>query len=302
MMRTRNLAALLAGAGLALLVAVPSRAQQPLAEPMLWLLPEFDVDEAQQKANADKHLLRPLTDYLIQHWPEEHHELLVATVRRRWKLMASAEKACILVALRTPEREAIAYFLDTNLYPPVQLIAPRSRIGELPRNAQGEVDLAQLLRLPSWHGALIEGRSYGPKLDALLSQAPPSALSYYTPRDFGERLLQMVQIGRADYTIEFDSTLSRKREQSGTMQELLALPIQGIGEPLVAAIACVRNDWGRQALVKIDALLRTPKGVAALRQSFDRWMTPETRARYLDRLEAYHAQRLRGVAASQAKP
>ena len=71
----------------------------------------------------------------------------------------------------------------------------------------------------------------------------------------------------------------------------MSLPIQGASEPMQAGVACPRNAWGLAAIQEIDKRLGTPAGAAMLRESFERWLTPEVRQHYGTRIDAFYRER-----------
>jgi uncharacterized protein (TIGR02285 family) len=266
------------------------------AEPRItWLMPEFALSEdGSAKGVARKGMAQPMVDYLKAHWPEPaEHVTVLANAKRSWLMIEAGEPACHLVSLRTPEREARAFFYITHLVPPAQLVALPEVLARLPRNPLGEVDLAQLLQSGGAHGALIAARSYGAALDAQLAQQPATAITRYSQVEFGTRLLQMVALGRADYTIEYDFALTVQRERLPLLRKLETAPIQGAGEMLLSGVACPRNEWGRAVIAKVERILASREAQTMLRSNFEAWMTPQSRRFYAARLDAFHAERLR---------
>jgi len=281
---------------LALLAALASAA---VAAPRInWLMPEFALAEGGgAKGVARRGIAEPMVDYLRRHWPEPaEHVTVLANAKRSWLMIEAGEPACHLVSLRTPEREARAFFHITHLVPPAQLVALTEVLTRLPRNPQGEVDLARLLQSGHARGALTAGRSYGAALDAQLAQQrPAAAVAMYSQVELGTRLLQMVALGRADYTIEYDFTLTVQREQLPLLRKLETAPIQGAGEMLLSGVACPRNDWGRAVIAKVERILASREALTMLRGNFEAWMTPQSRRFYAARLDAFHAERLRAA-------
>lgn len=293
--RQRWRAAALLALASGLLLAPPLRAnERPQELPqIIWLMPEFSL--SQPAGQPRKGMAEPMAEFLRRHWPEPaRHQVQVANVKRSWKMIGDGEPACHLVSLRTAEREQLAYFANTHLVPPAQLIVRRSRQAELPLNALGEVELPRLLAAGRLRGALIDGRSYGPLLDGLLGSQPAGpTLARYAPSDFGGRLLHMLVLGRADYTIDFDFTLAMQRSEAPQLEALVSVPIAGGSAPLLSGVACPRNEWGRRTAERVAQLFASPEGVATLKRNFERWMTPEARQHYGERIEAFYAERLR---------
>ncbi|MFX1680449.1 TIGR02285 family protein [Mitsuaria sp. CC2] len=246
-------------------------------------------DHAPQMTGSDASgVTGRVTTYLAKQWPGVRHEIVFANAKRSWQMIESGEEVCRANMVRTTEREKFAYFINTQLTPPPGLIVRRDRVTRLPRNAAGEVLLPKLLADPSLRGALIDGRSYGPALDAQIAARPAgSAVSLYSPKDFGARLLQMVSLERADYSIDLDMALV----MAGNPAELVAVPIQDAGDLVMAGIACPRTPWGLAAIRGIDKAYGRPEGAANLRQGLMRWLTPETKAHYAARFDAFYRER-----------
>ncbi len=234
-----------------------------------------------------------LLTFMRAQWPQVEHTVLVANVKRSWQMTTRGEHACHVSALRTPEREKLAYFSNTQLVPPMQLIARRDKLDALPRDPAGEVELTRLLEDRSLRGALVESRSYGDYVDGLLARRGENqALVFYPAGDYGSQVLPMLAVGRADYTVEYDAVLvmSREREKLLTTQ-LTSVPIQGASQPLPVGVACPRSPWGLAAIRGVDAVLGTPAGAAMLRESLERWITPEVRLVYGTRIDAFYKER-----------
>ena len=258
-------------------------------EHMSWLSadPPPEVDSKVGGGLAAK-----MVSFMKVQWPEVTHQIVQANAKRSWQMLAQGEQACHASSLRTPERERLAYFSNTQMSPPLQLIARRDKLAMLPRNAAGEVDLARLLTDERLRGALVDGRSYGLVIDKLLAEQPMrKTLVFYPASDYGSKILPMLSIDRGDYTIEQDMALSVGRERNPQMDELLSLPIQGASALLQAGVACPRNAWGLAAIREIDKRLGTSAGAAMLRESFERWLTPEVRQHYGARIDAFYKER-----------
>lgn len=274
-------------------LALPASAQaQVRVEQITWLSadPPATADSASGTGLANQ-----LVAYMGREWPEVRHTLLQANARRSWQMIAGGEHACHASMVRTAEREKQAYFTNTLVGPPLQLIVRREKLGQLPRSAAGEVDLARLLADTQLRGALIDGRSYGAHVDRLLARRPTGnpSVSVYASSDFGSKILPMLVANRADYAIEYDIALGTLRERQPEAAALVSQPIAGASEPVRAGIACPRTPWGLAAITGIDKAIGTPAGATMLRASIERWMTPELRHQYATRLDEFYRERAR---------
>ncbi len=294
--------------GLALLLAaclagvVPAQAQPAQAQPAQSSSAHAPAPVAVDRitwltsdnSTASNPAVNGVTDTLVKMltvwWPGVKHEVLIANTKRSWQMLEDGQQVCRANVVRTPEREKLVYFTNTQLTPPPQLVVRRDRLSRLPRTASGEVLLPQLLADDGLRGALVDGRSYGNAIDEMLAHRPGSAnVTLYSPRDFGGRLLQMVSLDRADYSIDSDMALL----MMGEPKDLMTVPIRGASELVMAGVACPRTPWGWSAIQGIDRALGRPEAAATLRRGLMRWLTPETRAHYGPQLEQFYRERAR---------
>ena len=280
---------LLGSAFLLLLAAAPAHAQASSAptDTVIWI-------SGEPAEPGTKPFSQVLVGFVQARWPEARQVIITANARRAWQMVGNGEHACQISSLRTPEREKLAFFTDTLIGPPQQLIVRRDKAALLPCTAAGEVDLPRLLADERLRGSLVDGRSYGDLVDAQLEKLPSHAqIVRYTASDFGSRMLPMLSKDRADYTIGYDVSLSHPPFEDGTLPSatLMSVPIAGASAPARAGVACPRNAWGLATIQRIDKLLSTPAGVSMLRAETEHWLTPEARQRYGSRLEEFYRER-----------
>ena len=256
-----------------------------------WLSGDPPPSDKGSKADS-KQLVPSIVAFMQAQWPEVRHTIVHADALRAWQLIASGEHVCQPSSVCTPERERLAYFTNSLLGPPQQLIVRRDKLAALPRNAAGEVDLARLLADERLRGGIVDGRSYGSFIDTLLAQRPANkAITLYAVSDFGSKIMALLGMDRADYAIGYDVALSQDRESNPLLTQLLSQAIAGASEPVLAGVACPRTAWGLAAIQGIDKVLGTLAGAAMLRQVAARWLTPETRQHYGVRLDAFYKER-----------
>ncbi|MEJ6007291.1 TIGR02285 family protein [Paucibacter sp. AS339] len=287
----------LLGSVLSLLITRPAQANTasplPPVKSIVWLTPDA-TQIGQSRVGfgvADK-----LVKFVAAQLPAIEHSVVRANAKRSLQMLEQGEPACHASLIRSSERERIAYFSNTLLLAPMQLIVRADKVDALPRDAHGEVDLAKLLADGRLRGALTDRRSYGDYIDAIIAARPDNrAVVSHSHGDFGGKLLQMLQADRADYLIDYptsmDLMLSKAPESS--QETLRSLPIQGASELVVGGVACPRNAWGLAAITSIDRALGTPAGVAMLRESSDRLLRPEARRVCAARQDAFYKERAR---------
>lgn len=257
-----------------------------MVDRIVWLTSDNST-AANPKANG---VTDRVVRYLKVWWPGVEHEVVVANTKRSWQMIEEGRPVCRANVVRTPDREKIAYFTNTQLTPPSQLVVRRDKLTRLTRTASGEVLLPQLLADTSLRGALVDGRSYGTGVDEMIAKRPAgSHVALYSPRDFGGRILQMLSLDRADYSIEPDMALL----MVGDPKDLVTVPIRGASDLVMAGIACPRNPWGLAAIRNIDRAFGRPEGAATLREGLMHWLTPETRAHYAAQFDQFYRERSR---------
>ncbi|MFY7863700.1 hypothetical protein [Roseateles sp.] len=241
---------------------------------------------------ADASRINPTLSFITQKLPHIRHEYLSTNAIRSWQMIQRGDPACRPLTVRTAAREEEAYFTDTMLAPPAELMVRRDKLTQVPRNSADEVDLAQLIQQAQLRGALARGRSYGEFIDGVLAQQPRGThLADYATQGYGERLQDMLAKGRADYWIDNSGALAKMQARELPAEAFVALPIQGATQALRIGIACPRTPWGLAAIRAIDQALGTAAGSALLRASIEEAFGPEALKRYGAQVEQFYLRR-----------
>jgi uncharacterized protein (TIGR02285 family) len=214
--------------------------------------------------------------------PEVAHRIVLTPSVRAWNNLAEGERMCFVTAILTAERERIAYVIRTHLIPPLQLMVREDMVDKFPRNPSGEVLPAALFDRTDLRGLITQKRSYSPELDALLRMRNPKAdIRAVNVASSGANLLQMVRVGRADYTIEYDFTLAFLQSRLPELNngaKLIALPIAGT-QPFEVGIACPRTEWGRAMIMRLDAIVARVSQLPQYQAGQIRWFSADTMKR-----------------------
>jgi uncharacterized protein (TIGR02285 family) len=281
----------------ALLLAVAAAlagAAAQARDTMSWLMPDVPPASMPQDGKPTTGIADQIVLYIVAHWPEAEHRFIYANPKRTWLMVERGEQACVVAALRNAEREQLAWFVDTNLVPPLQLVVQKSTLARLPLNARGEADLQKVLADPALRGIVVERRSYGAAIDRLLASRPPaSRLETTAVGDYGRNVLKLVSHGRADYTIDYDYALQYASRDEPEIGQLQTVPIAQVNQPMPGGIACPRNAWGLAAVRRIDRIVGTRDGAAAMIKAQNSWHTAASRQRYAAQISAFQRQRAR---------
>jgi len=264
------------------------------AEPVMsWALQDFapvsmPVDGKPGEGSTDA-----ILKAIVQKLPGIEHRYVVASAARIYALLDAGEPLCYVGGLRTPEREQRYWVSDLQLVPPLQLIAHRRVLKQLPRDSAGRVRLPELLARPGLRGILVRERSYGVVLDAQLAKRPAEAtVEVLGGTNMGGNFFEMLRLDRADYTIDYDFMLLHRQRQDGRKYEdLVPVPIQGNDAMNVVSTFCPRTAWGREAILRIDAVVAALARTAGLGLPESRWTTPEVERLYGPAMRAFNLTR-----------
>ncbi len=176
--------------------------------------------------------------------PDYRHEFVLANARRVWANFEASNNFCIAGASKTPEREQIAYFVPFTIAPNYALVVREDD----QRRVSAKDGAASLMQVVGEKSGLIgyvdAGRSYGPELDSILGTAGSNL--HRVPVSAPDNLLQSLDAGRMDYTLEFPFVLEYRRKQSRLQHALVSLPLEDVPPLITSYIACTRNAWGKQ--------------------------------------------------------
>ena len=259
---------------------------------MSWLMPDVPPASMPVDGKPTTGIADQIALYISARWPEAEHRFIYANPKRTWLMIERGEQACVVAALRNAERDKLAYFVNTNLVPPLQLVAQASTLPRLPLNAHGEADLQKLLSDPVLRGIVVERRSYGAAVDELLARRPAnSRLETTSVGDYGRNVLKLVVHGRADYTLDYDYALQYASKAEPEIGALKTVPIAQNNKPMLGGIACPRNAWGMATAKRIDQIVGTPEGAAAMIKAQNSWHTPASQQRYAAQISEFQRQR-----------
>lgn len=259
---------------------------------MTWLMPDIPPASMPVDGKPTTGIADQIALYISAHWPDTEHRFIYANPKRTWLMVERGEHACVVAALRNAERDKLAYFVNTNLVPPLQLVAQESTLPRLPLNAHGEVDMEKLLADPALRGIIVERRSYGAAVDELLAKRPASSRMETTSvGDYGRNVLKLVSHGRADYTLDYDYALQYASKSEPEIGALKTVPIAQNNKPMLGGIACPRNAWGMATVKRIDQIVGTPEGAAAMIKAQNSWHTQASQQRYAAQINEFQRQR-----------
>ncbi|WP_372870240.1 hypothetical protein [Shewanella sp.] len=228
--------------GILLLLSAPIAAQTQIT---LYSDHPLDIKLTQETLNSN------VLNALEMHADGDIHFLYqLVPLNRSW-LMLEKSPSCLINQIKTPEREAKAYFsrFPMNLYPPLRLIVPDAKTVSWPDEfTPAEFNLAGQNMI-----GLVKGRSYGSELDGIFAKTP----QYYYIRggtEPAERIIDMLIAKRITATIDYSRSVRSYLNDTDGLFEFKAIPIAGQTVPVAGYIACSKDNQGKAMIKAIDSV------------------------------------------------
>ncbi len=204
-------------------------------------------------------LVKKLSDQLQGEFSVEFQ---VASRSREWRLLEKRENICLYNKTKNAQREQLAYFsrLPIAVFPPNRLIMNK------PLDFPGELDLEGLVHQQGLQIGVVDGRSYGGKMDAEIAR-----LKKYLYVLGGEhnavRLQHMMEENRLDGIIEFSAAFANHLPKDKDITDYFIYPLKDSGDYVLGYIACARSELGNHVIELIDKKMATPEFQADIRAS-----------------------------------
>jgi len=102
-----------------------------------------------------------------------------------------------------------------------------------------------------------------------------------------QNLFQVLGLGRTDYILEFPAVRSFFEQDLDVHPEMANISIEGITPYNVTYVTCVKNEWGKQVVKKVDDILKHYIATPAHREATLRWYLPAEQielAKYYQRI------------------
>lgn len=219
---------------------------------------------------------------------------LYADMPHTLELWKKNKNVCSGAALKTPEREKWAYFTALSYQVPHRYVVLTSRvdlINELPK----EPSLKLLLNNKKWKGVFVKNRSYGEDIDTLLEKAAETSPIFIEPTPEGYvPVMRMIEKHRYDYTIEYESVVRAFNERNYPQKPLLMKNIKEFHPAVTFYLACTKNEWGRNVILKADEVLQSLASTRGYQAAVESWLDGETLRDNKKILEEFYQKRAKG--------
>lgn len=238
--------------------------------------PPFFIHEGPLKGQGYEDLL---TEIIKAHLPDYRHNHMQANITRHYQQWKQGEKVCSVGMYKTPERLEFTYYSIPSVFtlPPV-LIIMKDRFQDF--GGKKTVSLAQLLKDDKLIIGRSPNRSYGIEFDKALKAHSTGKNTYsYESPELSLNLFKMLQAKRIDALPGLPEEAMYLAETMGIRDQIMTLNVeenQANPEASLSYVACSKNEWGKQAIERINHVLLAQRPTEAYRAAYERWLDPSS--------------------------
>lgn len=240
-----------------LLIAFAFAADKPVADKktITWVYTASSPAISLPKSNIvdDRH---PLVKLYHDQLSEYSHHSFSATIPRIEMELKSKRLVCYPGSSEASRRKEFTYLTSQYIQPAPHLVIKKDLAARLSQQHKNGVSLKEVLRDKTLRGLVGEGRSYGNIIDSLITENEPNNLKKGVFETFGPGPLNMIEKGRADYTIEYPFILHNLRQSQLIGKELVDVPLVDVGHSLTQYLACTRTPDGLAVIKRADKIIR----------------------------------------------
>lgn len=230
-----------------------------------------------------------LKKILQKNIPEYKFVDVQSDIPKTIELWKQNRNVCAGSVLKTPEREKWAYFTALSFIAPHEYVAVVAKKDMLPKGSE-IMSFKELTSRKDLKGVVIHDRSYGPVIDDLIKKAE-SNLTALNPSEGYIPLLKMVQKGRFDYTIEYESVVAAYNERIKPEKPVYSKLLKETSPSAIIWVACTKNAWGREVVARIDEVLKKSANKREYHAAVESWSDPEILKKHQKALDEFYERR-----------
>lgn len=225
-----------------------------------------------------------IQNLLWENMPEYNHERVEASVQRMFENMKHGQKYCVIGALKNPEREEFLYYsIPCRIELPEGLMIRKNDLQKY--RADSEVSLEDLLKKGQFTLGYLKGSRDQGVLDNIIREyQEKKKVITISGTDSFQQLLKMTDAGRIDGAIGNSFTI----KEAGFEDRIAAVPLkENRDNPLIGYAVCPKNDWGKQVIGKINAVLKKEIPGEKYLQIYTPWIDERLMPRFLELWKEY---------------
>lgn len=250
---------------------------------ILWLeavMPPYLIQDGDFKEQGYGDMI---THIIQQQLTGYDHEEMVTNIARHFYKFKQGEKVCSVGLFKTPERAEFMYFsIPSFLTLPAVVIIRKDKLPAF--GNRSTVKLEELFSSNTMIFGLSKDRSYGIDIDTIIKKhAGQQSIFEFTGPELSHNLFKMLMKGRLDGLIGLPEEVLYQAEQLGLRDQLVTLSIEenmhGY-DGWLSAVGCSKNEWGREVIGKINAILLAARPASAYREAYERWLDDNSKGHY----------------------
>lgn len=258
-------------------------------ERIVWSKPHWPPYYIAEGPKAGKGHLDQLLSLIEKQNPEISFNSVHSEIEQLGYRGTPLERTCNGAVLKTKEREKNAYMSAFYLQPPVQIIMRTADWKKMYFESK-VISLQQLLR-SSLHGVFAAGRSYGETLDTLIKRQDKRNKVSLIPRSESLSLVSMINLQRADYTLEYPEVLRYMQDEKLLSTPMVSIEVEEQRIPYVVYISCPKNDWGKRIIRTLDKTVQKIAATEEFKTLTEKWYSAETKLRYRRDFDDFYKRR-----------
>lgn len=208
----------------------------------------------------------------------------IMTPARAWYSIANAKSVvCHPSAIKTSEREKLAYFSDAALITPVIRVLMRKTDWQDRLESVNQLNIDEYIDANNGVFGIVSKRSYGEKIDNILVNAIASGKQItQTYGEYGSRqLFEMLVQGRIDMMLEYPWVSAYfKKTLKDQHVEVVNLEIADFPRFSPAYVACTRNAAGKTLIEKLNRFINKTVTSPSNRERMKNWLDDKEAAGY----------------------
>lgn len=259
-------------------------------ELLVWSVLDFPPFQILEGKHKDSGSFDGELQTLIAKMPEFEHRIVpMSFARRREEFIAGTNLCTPGIFLQPAMALNLTVSMPALAHLDNRVIFLKSKAALFGTERQVELDV--LFQRKELVGAVIQGRSYAPNIDAAIMRFKEAPNLIARPLQT-KQLFQMLLKGNVDYLLLFSHEAAFLADQFGASGLIGNMPIAGTPPVIYTHVACTGNPWGQAIIGKVNAILLEERARPEYRAFSERWYPDEDRMKvrlhYPDMLKEMH--------------
>jgi len=243
------------------------------AETITWQVnhaPPVTIIEGQYKGQG---FLDLILKKIISQLPQYQHHIQVSSMARSIFDLKSNKKVCLPALFATDKRKKFSYFSKSSIaHPSHRIVFNRKQ----QQSSQSSLSLDELLKNKNYILGLDLERSFGSYIDSIINKNIGKTDIYFRSSESPNQLLDMVKMGRINYTVVYPFKVSYYIQYNNfNVEDFNLYKIEGNHEFVIGRVACPKTDWGRKVIKDVDSVLKKIKPTPEYFKIMGKWWSKE---------------------------